>query len=117
MKQTSKHNGIEELKKLALENGDGVYLIYADHLSCDAVIAFTVRDNTITDEQEFDPYGGSIKWHLENEYLNVRISLQVYGFTAAWFTFPSKWHNDQEWLKKYAYAGITYIPVTILDVE
>lgn len=115
MKQTNKYEGIEELKALALENGDGVYLIYADHLSCDAVIAFTVKENTIEDEIELTPgYGaGCLSYQFKEKYLTRHTEAQVFGFTASWFTFPSVWRNDETFLKKYVYESVTLIATLI----
>lgn len=114
-KHTTKQKGINELKALALENGNGIYIIYADHLNSDAVIVFTVENGTIKDETELDPYGGAIDNKFKTNYLPKHPLLQVYGFTVAWFTFPLVWDKDETFIKKYVYEPVTLLITAIED--
>lgn len=107
----TKGKGIEALKALALETGNGIYIIYADHLSCDAITVFTVEDGSIIDETELIPgYGhGCLAYQFQENYLPKHSLLPVYGFTAAWFTFPMEWRNNQTFIKEYVYEPATLI--------
>lgn len=91
----TKKEGIEKMKDAALKNGDGVYIIYADYLSCDAITVFTVRSGVVEHESVLSPYYHPIKYQLEEIYLPDHQDLDIFIFTPCWFTFPSTWRNNE----------------------
>lgn len=111
----SKHKGIDKLIDIALNNGDGIYILYADHLNCDAVTVLTIRGREISSKVEMMPGYLSRDISIQfKEYYEDNKDLPVYAFTAGYYTFPSMWKNTN-FVKKYIYSEATEIEIQITD--
>lgn len=111
----SKHEGIEKLIDIALNNGDGIYILYADYLNCDAVTVFTIRSGKISSKVEMMPglRLGTLSIQFK-EYYEDNKDLPVYAFTAGYYTFPRMWKNTN-FVKKCVYSEATEIEIQITD--
>lgn len=94
---------IEQFEKLAKENGNGIYVIYKDHLSCDAWVMFAVKNNNIEDKKspccwatrnyygDGKPCGASVD--LKN-LIEKYSDLTLYISNLSYQTFRGKWFYE-----------------------
>lgn len=117
---------IEQFKKDAKKNGNGIYVIYSDHLSCDAWVMFAVVNGDILQEshptcwQTRNYYGDGSPLGGYYDLLKLCESfpdLTIYISNIAYYTFPSKWMHHS-WLDKeesiYKRDGFKY---QVFDIE
>ena len=98
-------NGLGDISKddistaLSETKQDGIYVVYHDHLSCDAFWIFLIKDGVCEKFVEADMEKG---YNEAIEKLKKSNNLKVFYCNIAWYTFPRKWKEiDPEKEKKY----------------
>ena len=101
---------VNDVESQLIENGDGIYFVYSDHLSCDAAYLYVIRNGKIIHQEHpsffmtYDYYGepyGIIP--SLNKLISKYHELNLYVAGKGWYTFPQEW-RECDWsttLKKY----------------
>lgn len=109
---TSLSDSLNDIKKQLIENGDGIYFVYSDHLSCDAAFLYVIRNGKIIHQEHpscfmtRNYYGDDEPCGIIpslNKLIREYYELNLYVANKGWYTFPQKW-RECDWtttLEKY----------------
>ena len=103
---------LNDVESQLIENGDGIYFVYSDHISCDAAYLYVIRNGKIIHQEHpscfmtHDYYGDGKPCGIIpslNKLISKYYELNLYVADKGWYTFPNEW-KECDWtttLKKY----------------
>ena len=103
---------LNDVENILIENGDGIYFVYSDHISCDAAFLYVIRNGEIIHQEHpsyfmtHDYYGDGKPCGIIpslNKLICKYYELNLYVADKGWYTFPQEW-RECDWsttLKKY----------------
>ena len=105
-------DSLNDIKKQLIENGDGIYFVYSDYLSCDAAYLYVVKNGEIIHQEHpscfmtRNYYGDGKPCGIIpslRELIREYYGLNIYVANKGWYTFPYEW-RERDWtttLEKY----------------